>query len=192
MNFAMNFAMNFFFLIIRVECVMVITRYECDFTITAPLPLSGRPMHTSGTSGCDQADGKVYLSISKGKTNGDFCERYGDQQNVTVRLHIEKKRQFKGLPSSTQNPPNCNGEKGNVIRALGDYGQITITAKTISTLSGYIPRNHPDNCKHNEVGYPNSETCYKNGNLCLALSTGDKKCRCKKEYVGKYCEFLKP
>ena len=187
----MNFV-HFVILVIRAKGVMVITRYECDFTITAPLPQGSRPMHTTGGSGCDQANSEIYLSISKGKANADFCERFGHQQNVTVRLHIEQKRQLEGLPSSTQNPPNCNGEKGNVIRALGDYGQITISARTISTLSGYIPKDHPENCKQNEVGYPSSTTCNENGNSCLAMLTGDKKCRCQKEYVGKYCELLKP
>ena len=131
---------------------------------------------------------RVYLEIVKGRSQIHFLEHLGDQTSVTIRLHIEKKRVGDGNRRIIKLTPKCNGERVNtaLIRSFDDY-ELIISSKTIPS---YVGSKHPDDCKHGEIGYPDSDTCHKQGNLCLALKTGVKKCRCKAGYMGSYCNQL--
>ena len=189
----MNFCV-FYCLIMRSQSRMIlnITRYECDFTINVPviqkllLPIE-TPYHLD--SSITRVDPlRVYLDILKGRSQIHFLEHVCNQTSVTIRLHLEKKRVEDALQWTTKSTPICNGErvKAAVIRSFDDY-ELIISSKTIPL---YVAIKHPEDCKHNEIGYPNSDTCYEQGNLCIALKTGVKKCRCQAGYIGTYCNQL--
>lgn len=170
----MNFGL-FFCFILQAECrkMVNVTRYECDFTIT--------PIVQTGAL-------RVPLEISMGRSQMYFVEPVGDQSSVTIRLHVERHRMVGTLRRGTKSAPKCNGErvKAAVIQSLDDY-EVIMSSKMIST---YIPSNHPEDCKNNEIGYPNSGTCHEHGNQCFNLLTKVKKCRCQAGYMGTNCEKL--
>ena len=168
-----------YFSFICIFCVLprtsnaTVTRYECEFTIDTPMLL--------------HQPGHVHLNISFGRDQTNFYQPIRSQTAVTVRLHVEKDHRTVRKGSKTQ--PKCNGAKvkNGVVRSVGDYGHITVWSKT---LSMYVAKEHPEDCKKNQIGFPESDACNNRGNLCLSLKTGIKKCRCKAEYSGENCGKL--
>ena len=150
-----------------------VTRYECDFAITSIV---------------QTGDLRVPMKIVMGRSQMHFLERLGDQTNVTIRLHVEKKREVGTVRHGTKSAPKCNGERveAAVLQSFDDY-ELVIASKTIAA---YISTRHPEDCKYDEIGYPNSVTCHKHGNQCLHLTTQVKQCRCKAGYYGVNCEKL--
>ena len=164
----------FYCLIVSVKSRMMVnvTRYECDFTITRIAAVE--PF-------------QVNLELLMGRSNKYFSELVsGDQSGVTIRLHVEKKHAV--FRRGTKSTPKCNGEKvkAAIIQSFDDY-ELIISSHTVKT---YVSHNHPDDCKHDEIGYTNSNTCHGQGNLCLTVKTGVKKCRCQAGFMGTHCSQL--
>ena len=170
----MNFGL-FFCSILPAQCrkMVTITRYECDITIT-PIVQTG--------------DLRVPMEISMGRSRMHFLEQLGDQTSVTIRLHVEKKRVVGTLRRGSNLVPKCNGIRveAAVRQSFDDY-ELFISSKMKPT---YVSTMHPEDCKYNEIGYPDSGTCHKNGIQCLNLKTKVKKCRCQAGYWGTNCEKL--
>ena len=171
----MNFGLFYCLMVcVKSRTMGNVTRYECDFTITRITPVE--PF-------------RVNLGILMGRSHNYFSELVtADQPSVTIRLHVEKKHVVHALRRGTKSTPKCNGEKikAAVIQSFDDY-ELIISSKTVDI---YVSHNHPEDCKHDEVGYTNSDTCHGQGNLCLTVKTGVQKCRCQAGFMGTHCNQL--
>ena len=162
-----------------------VTRYECHFRLNTPRTTRrqlSRSIRVSKPSHEPVTD-PVFMSLSIGRKRVEARGHYlRSDAAVTLNLHR----------TIEHGMPQCNGiglkDKG---KAFGKDGRINILI-TAKIILDYDSRQHPEDCKSNEVGYSTSSTCNRNGSLCVDLRTGLHRCRCNGEYGGRYCQHINP